>query len=174
MKELGEGVPDVSPSDWHRVLLLQSNRKCHIIHGASKKEGDMTMKKGVKILLSVLVILAVAVISFFVGYKVAYDRSENSLNQNETLPQTFYAEIKEINDSNILVEGLSVNDYNYRGEFSFQVQDETKLEWRGTQLSVSELEVGDLVAITFMGGITETYPAGIDDVVRIQLLDDEK
>ena len=132
------------------------------------------MKKGMKILLCVLAILVVAVISFFVGYKVAYDRYENSLDQNAMDSQTFYAEIKEINDTNILVGGLPVNDYNYRGEFSFTVQGETKLEWRGTELSVSELEVGDCVAVTYTGWITETDPAGIDKVVRIQLLDDEK
>ena len=132
------------------------------------------MKKEIKILLGILAILVVAVISFFVGYKVAYDRVENSFDQNAMDFQTFYAEIKEVNDTNILVEGLPINDYNYRGDFSFQVQAETKLEWRGTELSTSELEVGDCVAITYTGWITETDPAGIDDVVRIQLLDDDK
>lgn len=88
--------------------------------------------------------------------------------------QTFYAEIKKINGTNLLVDGLDVNDINYRGEFSFKVTGQTKLEWRNTAIDFSELDEGDNISITFEGEIQETYPARINDVVRIQLLDDEK
>jgi len=88
--------------------------------------------------------------------------------------QTFYAEIKKINNTNLLVDGLDINDINYRGEFSFRIDEQTKLEWRNTSIEFSDLDEGDNISITFEGEIQETYPAQINDVVRIQLLDDEK
>jgi len=94
--------------------------------------------------------------------------------QNETNSQTFYAEIKNINNTSLLVDGLEVNDINYRGEFSFKITEETKLEWRNTTIDISDLDEGDNISITFEGEIQETYPANINDVVRIQLLDNEK
>lgn len=122
-----------------------------------------------------LVIIAL-VIGYFVGYKRAYDKIESAsqnVNYNNE-QQTFYAEIKEINNNNVfLVEGLSVNDINYRGDFTFSVVEETKLEWRGTEISISDLKVGDNISITFDGEILDTYPAQIKEVIKIQLLDDE-
>lgn len=134
------------------------------------------MKKEIKIILIILLIIIALVIGYFVGYKRAYDKIEKasqSINYTNE-QQTFYAEIKQINDNNILVEGLSVNDINYRGEFTFSIVGETKLEWRGTEISLSELDVGDNISITFAGEILDSYPAQIKDVIKIQLLDDEK
>ncbi len=133
------------------------------------------MRKEIKIILIVLLVIIALVIGYFVGYKRAYNKIENaSQSVNYTKEQqTFYAEIKEINNNNLLVEGLSVNDINYRGKFTFSVIGETKLEWRGTEISLSELAVGDYISITFSGEILDTYPAQINDVIKIQLLDDE-
>ena len=36
------------------------------------------------------------------------------------------------------------------------------------------VDTGDTISVTYTGGIRESYPAGIDGVVRVQLLDDEK
>lgn len=69
---------------------------------------------------------------------------------------------------------MRVNDINYRGAFDFEVSDETKLVWRGTEMTISEFHIGDSVSITYSGEIQETSPARILDVVKIQLLDDEK
>ena len=44
----------------------------------------------------------------------------------------------------------------------------------GTEIGLSDLEVGDNISITFDGEILDTYPAQINDVIRIILLDDEK
>lgn len=134
------------------------------------------MKKEVKIILIILLVVISLIIGYFVGYKRAYDKIETaSQNSNYTNEQqTFYAEIKEINNSNLLVQGLSVNDMNYRGEFTFSVIGETILEWRGTEISLSDLDIGDNISITFSGETLDTYPVQINDVVRIILLDDEK
>ena len=59
--------------------------------------------------------------------------------------QTFYAEIKEINDTNLLVDGLDVNDINYRGEFSFKIDEETILQWRGTAIDFSDQTTTNMI-----------------------------
>ncbi|MBE6607719.1 MAG: DUF3221 domain-containing protein [Ruminococcaceae bacterium] len=116
-------------------------------------------------------LLAGGVIGYFIGSK-GY-KSELS-QTDDALLQTFYAEIIEINGSSLLVEGLSINDINFRGQFSLSIDEKTKLEWRYTEISLSDLDVGDRISITFSGEILESYPAIIGNAEKIQLLDDEK
>lgn len=118
------------------------------------------------------------------GKRTAYDRMENAAPSQDNGgerwgQQTFYAEITEISgtleDGNtVAVKGLSVNDINFRGEFSFSVFGETLLEWHNTPLDFSELEAGDIISVTYRGEIQKTSPAVINEVLRIQLLDDNK
>lgn len=121
-------------------------------------------------ILAVIALVVVAAASCFGGYRLAYGRADELLRQRET----FYAEITDIRDNFFSVSGLEENDINYRSEFDFTITDKTELVWRGTAMESSEFDVGDRVAITFTGEIQETYPAHIMDVVKIQLLDDEK
>lgn len=130
------------------------------------------MKKGLKAVLMVLGALILLTFGYFVGYKRAYDSIES--REPAADPQTFYAEIRERETNRFLVQGLAVNDANYRGEFTFSVTEETALLWRGTALELSDLEVGDTIAVTFDGEVLMIYPAQIRDVIKIQLLDDEK
>ncbi|MBR4102142.1 MAG: hypothetical protein IKK51_09740 [Oscillospiraceae bacterium] len=87
---------------------------------------------------------------------------------------TFYATITAIHEKYIQVQGLEINDINSRGAFDLSIGDATVLEWRGTTLQLSELDVGDTIAVTYTGDVLESYPAQITDVLKIQLLDDEK
>ncbi|MCD8342417.1 MAG: hypothetical protein LUC87_09780 [Clostridiales bacterium] len=88
---------------------------------------------------------------------------------------TFYAAIDEVNQEygSLTVTGLEVNSINFRGSFCFNVED-AALEWRGTALTLDELRQGQTVSITFTGDIEETDPAGLNGVVRVELLDDSK
>lgn len=130
------------------------------------------MKKGLKVFLIVFIAVLLLVAGYFVGYKQGYDSMESG---SQTIDQqTFYAEIQEKEDQRFLVRGLSVNDINYRGEFTFSITEETALLWRGTAVELSDLETGDTISITFHGEILESYPAQIQEVVKIQLLEDEK
>ena len=129
-----------------------------------------------KIVRFVIVILcysvAIAGIFCFIGYKIAYDRIENSAPA--LISQTFYATISEIQNDIFTVTGMEVNDINFRGAFCFSLHKETKLVWRYTDISVEDLNVGDHIAVTFTGEILESYPGQIQGVDMIQLLDDEK
>lgn len=127
----------------------------------------MKKKKIVYSGIFIVVLFCIAVIFYFIGYKQA-------LKENQT--ETFNAVITDMgeNNSHIRVEGLETNDVNTRGSFTFSVEDDTKLEWHNTPIKFSEFDVGDCVAITHTGSIMESYPAQIEKVTKLQLLDDEK
>ncbi len=119
------------------------------------------------------VFIAVAITSYLIGYKTAYDRIKEKPD-TMNIPQTFYAEITDIRNELFTVEGLDINDINYRGAFTFSVNEETSLVWRGTEMLMEEFDVGDIISVTFVGYVQESYPGHISDVVQVQLLDDEK
>lgn len=126
------------------------------------------MVKGARWLLGAAV-LAGAAVCFFAGYQTARLGMEPC-----PFAQTFYASITDIQGSALTVEGLAVNDINFRGRFHFQVEEDTELLWRYEALPLSDLDPGDRISITFTGPVAESDPAGLSAVVRIQLLDDEK
>ena len=97
--------------------------------------------------------------------------------QQEEIPltDTFYATILYIDQNVLLVEGLEVNDINTRGKFYLTVDENTRLDWLGTEITLTDLDVGDRIAITWSGLVQESSPANIvNPVHRIKLLDDEK
>lgn len=126
---------------------------------------DISMKGKISIFNIISVVFIV--LSFLAGYALgsAQNKAEPSV--------TFYAEIQKIQDNYMLVEGLEINDINTRGSFDFSIDEDTILEWRHTEISISDFEIGDLVSITYTGSVKESYPAGITKVVKIQLLEDE-
>lgn len=86
---------------------------------------------------------------------------------------TFYAVIEEIRDSELVVQGLEMNDINKRGRFQFRITEETEVSWRGIPITLSDLQKGDLISITYTGLIQEISPAVILDVTKVQALGDE-
>lgn len=124
------------------------------------------MKKNtlIKTVSIVIIICCVAVISYLVG----------RLNAPDMNTKTFYATVESINGNSFVVQGLEVNDINSRGQFTFTVEDTTALEWHNTEIQISDLQAGDTISVTYSGGVTETYPAGIENIIKIVLLDDEK
>lgn len=113
----------------------------------------------------------IASIFFYIGYKAAYSRYKNV--ETALNIQTFYATISDIAEDTVTVTGMDVNDINFRGEFIFSIEKETKIIWRYTDIAFSDLDTGDKIAITFAGEIMETYPMQITQIEHIQLLDDE-
>ena len=113
-------------------------------------------------------LVVAAGVSFFAGTKVAPLAERVALNQG----QVFYATVDSISGNSILVTGVEINDINHRAQFKFAVEDTTRLTWRGFDLAVEDLRVGDVVCITYAGGIGLTYPGYIANVLRVQLLSD--
>ena len=111
--------------------------------------------------------LAVAGVFYFLGYKAAYGPMEGS--PSALAAQTFYATISDIQNNTFTVDGMEVNDINFRRRFCFSIAEGTKITWR-----YMDMDVGDNIAITFTGEILETEPGQIQQVEVIQLLEDEK
>lgn len=138
----------------------------------------MNNKKKVFILIGILVIIGVSfVLGLFIGQKNA---PKNDLAINKIVDQTFYASIESIKQYNdgsfhLNVKGLEVNDINYRGTFTFKVDDSMNMTWRGEKVKVSDLKEGSNISITFADEIiNDISPTPLNEIVRIQILDDER
>lgn len=121
------------------------------------------MKHGIKIISLFLFGIILFICGFFFG--------RFSMKTEET--ETFYATIKDVQESEIDVKGLDVNDLNYRGDFSLEISNRIKVEWRGEDHALSGLKQGDWISVTFSGDILETDPAVITEVQKICLLNDK-
>ena len=86
---------------------------------------------------------------------------------------TFYGVIDDMKGNSLTVSGLDINDINSRGRFHFTVDENTILEWRYTEIDLTDLHVGDTISVTYTGTVMEVSPAFINNVIKIQLLDDE-
>lgn len=164
---------------WYLVISAIGMLVGSIIHkayapAAEEEEEEPSPKKWPKIVLAGVVLLMVAIVSFIAGQKASRSGYELIPYDGGPGTQTFYATIERINENHLTVKGMDVNDINFRGNFSFTITDDTVLEWRYTELTPEDLDAGDHISVTFSGLIQETDPAGISDVIRIQLLDDEK
>ena len=121
------------------------------------------MKKTLYGAVTLVLVAAAAVSGYLIG--------RNSVEP--VAVTTFYATIDEIDGNALVVSGLEINDINGRGQFSFLVEKDTTLEWRNTPIKLTDLKEGDRISITYTGGVTESYPAGLEKIVKLQLLEDE-
>lgn len=119
-------------------------------------------KKLIKSISIVVIMCCIAIIAYSAG------------KMSATGTETFYATIESINDNFLIVQGLEVNDINKRGQFQFSVDDSTTFEWHNTEIQINDLQVGDTISVTYSSDVAESIPAGIQNIIRIILLDDEK
>ena len=143
-----------------------------------KERFCMKNKQKVFIVIGILVIIGVSFgVGLFIGQKNA---PKNDLAINKVVGQTFYANIESIKQYNdgsfhLNVTGLEVNDINYRGIFTFKVDDSMDMTWRGEKVKVSDLKEGNNISITFTDEtINDISPTPLREVIKIQILDDER
>ena len=74
--------------------------------------------------------------------------------------ETFYAAITDISDSSITVQGMEINDINFRGRFTFPVMEETSYLWRGTRISPKDLEKGIIFRLPLRDWYGNHLPPG--------------
>lgn len=138
----------------------------------------MKSTQKILIIIGIIIIMGVSfVLGIFVGQMNA---PKNDLAFTKVSGQTFYANIESIKQYNdgsfhINVKGLDVNDINYRGNFTFKVDDNMDMTWRGEKVKVSDLKEGNNISITFTDEIVnDISPAPLREVIKIQILDDER
>lgn len=156
-------------------FLLYKRRINRTLLTGSTAGRAMSPPHTILVLASLALLILAVVVSYFIGYKTAYDRMESA--GPSALPETFYAEILRITGTQeegnaMQIQGSCENDARYRGLFSLSVYGETAIEWQGAPLAMEQLEPGDRIAVTFSGEISPSAPAVLEHVVRIQLLDD--
>ena len=138
----------------------------------------MKSTQKILIIIGIIIIMGVSfVLGIFVGQMNA---PKNDLAFTKVSGQTFYANIESIKQYNdgsfhINVKGLDVNDINYRGNFTFKVEDNIDMTWRGEIVKVSDLKEGNNISITFTDEIVnDISPTPLREVIKIQILDDER
>jgi hypothetical protein len=155
------------------VIVYFQVYKRHINRALGATDGkrtSMVPPYRVAIVMTIIVLLIGILISYFAGYANAYkDYEEDAWVMSHSDIQTFYAEVKEIGDNSLLVEGISLNDENYRGEFQYDVWGEVSIYRQDTLIQLSDLSEGNLISITLV-----TDRTGITNIFKIQLLSDKK
>ena len=131
------------------------------------------MKKVLKIAVALLLVLLIAAGGFLLGRKTAVREGETPYATAVMSGKTFYATVDDIRGGGMKVIGLEENDINHRGAFSFSLKD-SALVWRYTEISINDLQVGDVVAVTYNGSVQESDPAGLTSVTKVELLSDRE
>ena len=126
------------------------------------------------VMISTTVILFIGIIpSLFMGYKIGYNRFEESINHFSANDiETYYAEVKAVSEDTITVAGISLSEEKYHQEFCYQISSEVSIICGDEQISLTDLENGDLVSITLVTG--KGHLIGITDIFKITLLNSGK
>jgi len=111
----------------------------------------------------IIVIISVS-IGFAFGMLVEF-------NYNKDIDM-FYAEIKDIRDNEIFVEGDYFLGTKYDVvTYELIIKNRTKIFFRGSKIDISELKVGDKILVKYKGGITTSIPSIVSDVKEIRLIE---
>ena len=103
-----------------------------------------------------------------------YERSEEAMRKQFLESDTFYATISgKINDNDIIVNGMEVNDINYRVEFYIKINPYTKIFWEWYEIEASELDIVDNIAITLDKTELSYYFDRITNILKIHVLNYE-
>ena len=122
------------------------------------------------VVVSTYVVLFLSIfVSFFGGYRLAKDYYEQSIDHFSSIDiETYYAEVVTINDNILIVDGISMNEEKYQGEFKYEITGEVSVFKDDKLISVSQLEEGELVSIVLVTG--EGHIEGITDVFKITVI----
>lgn len=154
------------------VIIYFQIYKRHVNKALRATEGkrpSMVPPYTVTIVMTIIVLLIGLLISYYAGYANAYKNyKEDVWVMSHSDIQTFYAEVKEIGENSIWVEGISLNDEDYRGEFQYDVWGEVTIYRQDAVIQLSDLSEGDLISITLV-----TDRSGFTDIFKIQLLADK-
>ena len=159
----------------------RDNREVKYIKKYNKK---LTILKSL-----IIIILAVALGTmtyFYFEMRNAYVSAVEKMIEMVTdgmYPDTFYATIEEISDSEVYgvkeikIKGLNINDINHREEYYFYVildniGDNFKIKWNGEDIKFEQLKVGQTVAVYNYGDISESEPNNLTGVRMIVVLDE--
>lgn len=85
-----------------------------------------------------------------------------------------HAEILERDGAFFHINGLNCNDVNGQGEYTFTLPEDAVLTWRYEPITLEDLHAGDHIAVTYTGPVLLSYPGQLTQVLRVELLEDDK
>lgn len=133
---------------------------------SNKAHSTMVPPYKIVIVLTVAVLFLGVFLSLFIGYKVGnaeYDKNVEELSAFDF--QTFYAEVTEIGEHTITLNGISLNEKEYRGKFQYEVWGETSIAHQNKPIALSDLKPGDLISV-----ILTTDKNAVTTLFKIQLI----
>jgi len=136
----------------------------------NEKRSALTPPYKITIIMSVFILLMGILISYFAGYTNAYKNYEKTLWEfKPTDVETFYAQITEIDNDSIEVEGIELNKEEFQGTLNYDFFEEQITIYQNDDvIDLPELSNGDLVSITLL-----TDRSGSTDIFKIELLERE-
>jgi len=148
----------------------------HYINNVLKKgkvHSAMAPPYKVVIISTIIILFIGIVVSLFAGYRIGYNRFEEDIDHVSASDfETYYAKVKEVGENTITVEGISINEEKYRGEFCYEIWGEVSIVCGDSSIPLSALEKGDLVSVILITG--DGRITGITDIYKITRLDSEK
>ena len=81
---------------------------------------------------------------------------------------TFPAVIRYASGDHFIVEGLPENDVNHTWAFQFSIDESVPIKEKRKTINADDLEVGDVIKITYTGPVLEISPAIIENVVKLE------
>lgn len=136
------------------------------LNGTLKMSKTMPAPFTVAIMLLIAFLIFAVFMSFVIGFGSGY-RSLDGEEDGQIDVNAFYAEIISIDERTITVNGISLNQKDYRGELTFQLHESVIVEWNGQQIAPNNLQEGDLIAIILLKDVV-----GLEDIFKIQVLKD--
>lgn len=131
------------------------------------------MRKNTCRIMMLLAIVSVTIVVYL--FSQGFVNKQQGMTDNDYINcRCFYATVERIDDLLITVEGESYNGINYRGKFNFKLTGKEVIEWQNTTIQSSDIKVGNRIAIYFTGTILETSPVKITEVIKLELLDEER
>ncbi len=127
----------------------------------------------IALITTIIFLLIAVVISFVIGFGMGYRTLDND-SEGETDVNTIYAQIKEIQEnitpveSMMTVETIELNYEPYHKELTFRLYKGLVIEQNDQSISLSDLKAGDFVSIVLF-----TDLGGVEDIIKIELLDAE-
>lgn len=109
-------------------------------------------------------IFLIAILSFITGILIGYLIP----TQEET---SFYGTVIEVSESNLHIQGIPENDINHRGEFILHITPKTNIIDNNSPISISDIPINSTIQAFYTGSILESYPAQINDVTEIALIE---
>lgn len=156
---------------YYRIYKYNINR---VLEDPTYMHKPMPAPFHVAIVATIIFLIFAIGISFAVGFGMGY-RALDDDGKGQIDVNTIYAQIKDIEEnvtsveSMMTVDTIELNYEPYYKELTFRLYEGLMIERNDQPISLSDLQAGDFVSIVLL-----TDLGGVEDIIKIELLDGEQ